>query len=482
MAANTKAEFITRIAREFADNSVGKITEKVIRTFLRDLFDSVAFLTDIPTIPRGAKITGGTGEASGGADGDIYIQYTGSTLVSVSLRTGGSWNEYSVPSLQTKVNNVTANTNIPISGDGNTYRVTGIHAVGFFLPSASRLHVGWQFVAVNSSTKDLTITPDGSDTIGGIAALTVGAGEAIRIQCVANTRFEVIANKSDGGESVDLSAYATTAYVDQKDRELTAFIGDSNQQIENHERRLEVIEPDLQRIDPIVAANQRTLARAPVFADIQVLPAGVAHVQLPSHMALVLDTKLDTRTLKQIDVVMQGYTIGTVPTTQIEPFNSYGGIINLSLTDLQRDTIESNFSAGTQGVRGEIKYTFTDNAKRTDRFFFGIDNNGFQVPFFDVPVGNSPAVLPRGSRKIIGYATHSSQSSYRHPFDILLAFIPANTTAFTIEAANPSQSSTQGNQRTNQMQINVAYSAAARTLTYSPRNCTIGALLVSGFR
>ena len=96
------------------------------------------------------------------------------------------------------VSSVSVNTNIPESGDGNTYRLTGNQARGFFLPGASSVRRGWQFVAVNASSEILTVTPNGADTIDGRGALSVPAGESVKIQAVASNRFSVIADTGKG--------------------------------------------------------------------------------------------------------------------------------------------------------------------------------------------------------------------------------------------------------------------------------------------
>lgn len=66
-----------------------------IKSFIEDVLDSVALNVNIPET---FTLTVGTADASGGSDGDVHLQYSGSNLVSIWHRASGSWNEYAVPS------------------------------------------------------------------------------------------------------------------------------------------------------------------------------------------------------------------------------------------------------------------------------------------------------------------------------------------------------------------------------------------------
>ena len=96
------------------------------------------------------------------------------------------------------------NQNISADAFGNTYRLTGSNARTFFLPAASGASPvpdGWEFVAVNDSSADLTITPDGADRIDGNAALKVPNGDAVRMQKIAAGQWQVIADTAKGSSS-----------------------------------------------------------------------------------------------------------------------------------------------------------------------------------------------------------------------------------------------------------------------------------------
>lgn len=118
MAVKNKTEFTARIASDFANLPARNINAPKVRTFLTDLFDSLAFLTDIPDT---FTLTVGTADASGGSDGDVHLQYSGSNLVSIWHRASGSWTEYSVPSGGSGVT-VTASTSDASGGsDGDLH-------------------------------------------------------------------------------------------------------------------------------------------------------------------------------------------------------------------------------------------------------------------------------------------------------------------------------------------------------------------------
>ena len=92
------------------------------------------------------------------------------------------------------------NTVIASGNRGWTYRATGAATRLLSLPNASgagEVPNGWDVVVSNGSTADQTISPNGTDTIGGNAGLTLEAGRAVRLQKVASGAWIITADTKD---------------------------------------------------------------------------------------------------------------------------------------------------------------------------------------------------------------------------------------------------------------------------------------------
>ena len=103
-------------------------------------------------------------------------------------------------SIPTSVVSYSVNTIIPAANRGWTYRATGSTTRLLSLPNASgtgEVPNGWDVVVSNGSSADQTVEPNGSDTIGGNAGLTVAAGRAVRLQKVATGAWILIADTKD---------------------------------------------------------------------------------------------------------------------------------------------------------------------------------------------------------------------------------------------------------------------------------------------
>ena len=99
------------------------------------------------------------------------------------------------------------NTIIPAANRGWTYRATGNTTRLLSIPNASgvgEVPNGWEFVASNGSSADQSISPNGADTIGGNAGLTLAPGRAVRLQKVATGTWIIIADTKDETGSADL--------------------------------------------------------------------------------------------------------------------------------------------------------------------------------------------------------------------------------------------------------------------------------------
>ena len=99
-----------------------------------------------------------------------------------------------------QVRTYTANTIITAAQRGWTFRATGAATRLLSLPNASgtgEVPDGWEVVAANGSSVDQTVSPNGTDQIGGAGALTLAAGRAVRLQKVASGAWVVIADTKD---------------------------------------------------------------------------------------------------------------------------------------------------------------------------------------------------------------------------------------------------------------------------------------------
>ena len=83
---------------------------------------------------------------------------------------------------------------------GWTFRATGSTTRLLSLPNASgagEVPDGWEAVVANGSSADQTVSPNGTDQIGGSGALTLASGRAVRLQKVASGVWIVIADTKD---------------------------------------------------------------------------------------------------------------------------------------------------------------------------------------------------------------------------------------------------------------------------------------------
>ena len=99
-----------------------------------------------------------------------------------------------------QVRSYNANTIVTAVQRGWTFRATGAATRLLSIPNASgagEVPDGWEMVAANGSSVDQTVNPNGTDRIGGGAALTLAPGRAVRLQKVASGQWVVIADTKD---------------------------------------------------------------------------------------------------------------------------------------------------------------------------------------------------------------------------------------------------------------------------------------------
>ena len=99
-----------------------------------------------------------------------------------------------------QVRSYNANTVVTAAQRGWTFRATGATTRLLSIPNASgagEVVDGWEFVAANASSVNQTVSPNGTDQIGGSGALTLAPGRAVRLQKVATGVWLVIADTKD---------------------------------------------------------------------------------------------------------------------------------------------------------------------------------------------------------------------------------------------------------------------------------------------
>ena len=106
------------------------------------------------------------------------------------------------------------NTIITEAQRGFAFRATGAVTRLLSLPNASgagEVPNGWDVVVANGSTADQTVRPNGADTVGGNASLTLAAGRNVRLLKVATGAWIIIADTKDetgGGGAVFVPSQA----------------------------------------------------------------------------------------------------------------------------------------------------------------------------------------------------------------------------------------------------------------------------------
>lgn len=197
------------------DNALGstvwRSAHTVLRTAaqIRDLLDGL--------LGTGWRTSGAGG---GGISLDQAIDGVGAALAMLpefSYDPGANTFTFSMPG--NSVVSASVNTVIPTTADGDTYILTGGTARRFSLPAASggsAVPDSWDVVIANESTAVLTIGADGSDTIDGLPELSVPAGEAVRVQKVADGIWIIVADTRRGDDAgvADNSLAAAKARAD----------------------------------------------------------------------------------------------------------------------------------------------------------------------------------------------------------------------------------------------------------------------------
>ena len=104
---------------------------------------------------------------------------------------------------------------------------------------------------------------------------------------------------------------------------------------------------------------------------------------------------------------------------------------------------------------------------------------------FDTPLGASPAVLPAGTREIVGYISIAGRTD-RHPFVFPVSVLPAVQADLAVDIKNAGNNVN----TSDSLGLRVTYTAATRTLAYAvtpasagnnPDNASIGAISARGF-
>ena len=143
-----------------------------------------------------------------------------------------------------QVTSYAANTIVRPWRRGWTFRATGDTTRLLSLPNASgadEVPNGWDCVAMNDSTANQTVQPNGADTIDGIANLTLAPSRTVRLQKVATGIWRIIADTKDESGGADLPNVVNVA-VDTA-IPATAF-GDTYRVTGNVSRTLTLPDPD----------------------------------------------------------------------------------------------------------------------------------------------------------------------------------------------------------------------------------------------
>ena len=115
----------------------------------------------------------------------------------------------------------TANYTIAAADRGRTIRLTGSNARTFTLPDITGgVVLGWDVWVLNSSTADLTVDGNGSDTVDGSATITVEAGAAVRLQAVSSSAWVSVTAAAAAGGGGSQTTVSATAPVNPSEGDL----------------------------------------------------------------------------------------------------------------------------------------------------------------------------------------------------------------------------------------------------------------------
>ncbi len=125
--------------------------------------------------------------------------------------------------------NVAANTAIPDTAFGDTYRVTGNTARTITLPDPEDVAIGWFVRVANGSPAGVSHSVAregaGQSIEGGNGPLAVRSGESITIQKVATNEWELIADTSQGAAATGGALSLSTALTDAQKKAWRAHFG-----------------------------------------------------------------------------------------------------------------------------------------------------------------------------------------------------------------------------------------------------------------
>ena len=296
-----------------------------------------------------------------------------------------AWRDRIEAANMSAVTSFNVNTVIPDHADRHTFRQTGANARRLSLPDIANLRPGWEVVCINDSTANMTVAPDGAQTIDGNALLVVPQGEAITLQVVAGNAWTTIADTQKGGNSNiadnSIAPEKAQANTDAEKREWRSRldtphisvgnslpnVADSNvddiriitQDVANglNFRDITDSETVLNAADAgdvimlfdrlgwvrvgniitgrgdataraaavaakaIADANAIIVGRLTVFETAILTPGGIPGRNFPEFISLFLSGKVDPRTLIQIKVNLGGQVIATIQGTEIAQFN-----------------------------------------------------------------------------------------------------------------------------------------------------------------
>ena len=212
--------------------------------------------------------------------------------------------------------------------------------------------------------------------------------------------------------------------------------------------------------------NQR-IDNLPPFFGIQHVPAGLAGSDFPDFIDIVFSEKITRKRISGVTFVIGGNPLALdsdTPISLIDENTELHGLLRFELAGATKVNLKiSAERANTKSLPAELTITYTDGTNHAHNFAYPVNNPAFAFPRipaeFETPVGNSPAILPVGTKYL---ALMFREGTDYWPGTVRLSQLSVQSRRVYFDTHQPA-----GIVVARSVAINMAYVPNSRQLTYS---------------
>ena len=351
-----------------------------------DVVVSNSSTADQETAPNGSDRIGGNALLTLAPGRSVRLQKVASGVWIIVADTKDETGTSDLPN----VVNVSADTAIPDTAFGDTYRVTGNVSRTITLPDPDDVALGWFVRVANGSAAgtDHSVAREGSGQSieGGNGPLTVPSGQSITIQKVNTNEWELIADTAKGAAATGGALTLSTALTDAQKKAWRAHFASWHLDVTDNSTLPAITNyngpdgillgqsgstgvsfadisdrstpltagvagdlmlllgrgwvrvgnlftggPAVAAVKAIADANKTAIDRLSVFGTAELSPGGVPDNSLPEFIGLRLDNKISDKTIAEIKVKIKDSTVTAISGAAVAPFNGFAVINNQSV-------------------------------------------------------------------------------------------------------------------------------------------------------